>query len=264
MSSDSDPTLIKNSLEDLILENKIFPFLYSPIKGLKQYLNEQKLLFTLMGVFGAIGIYSYRVAIEETGSLSHVAEFGFVSSFSLVILLSFIALVDLAIIIRRNGGILSYENWGLGLFSIFFFPLMFVIAALVSRYREVWAIYQFMASYSFGLFLPVATLIGVLDISDKIPEDWRFSSTLKLSVLTAYPVTSIYLYYRLRPVVEETPSIANGLTFNETLSLFLTFGMASALLMAILLVVLLILSFLILLVKWSLKKLRWLKNLVTN
>lgn len=73
--------------------------LYLPIKELKLYLDENTYIFTLIGVFGAISVYSIEVMDMSGQSGASVGRYTTFIGFGIILLLAVVTVVDL---IRRG------------------------------------------------------------------------------------------------------------------------------------------------------------------
>lgn len=221
MSDEPDTELVEEDLESAITKYLVYPYLYAPVKILREYLNDNAFLFTLIGVFGAISIYSRQAGIESRAEISAFSDFGFVAGFSLVVIISVVTLIDLAIRIRRNSGI--YRNLGLWAFALFFVPLMFVAAGFVSPYREIWAGYQLMGAYIIGLVVPGAVVVAILVISKGLDEYLGLEPILSTIGMSGITIGGFYLIVKFEHLSSSVPSIEDGYSIGEIFTLLTTF-----------------------------------------
>jgi len=147
-----------------LLNTSVYPAIYRPFEKLSEFLKEERSLFTLIGVFGAITIYA-RTAIQNASSLpNRFSIYAIGAGFSTIILLSILILSHLWVDIRDANRIVSVENWGLIVFASFFTPLTGILAVLISQYGSFWSPYAVFILLLIGVLVPILSvfLTGVL------------------------------------------------------------------------------------------------------
>lgn len=233
----TEPELVENTYFKILLQKMILPALYKPLDKLDTFFQENRHLFTLIGVFGAVSIYLRTVdeELEETAKLA--GEFALVTGFAIVLLLSFLVIVKLTIFMRgTEAGIISFGNIALGLFGIFFTFLMLIVGGLISTLSTVWAFYGFLFVYSgsiVSVFISAISLSKVEDyISSKVGIHETILGAIIFSLLTLFLLTAIGVTGVLKP--EAITEITDGGSLQQwfdvyitlTITIFTVFSMA--------------------------------------
>ncbi len=165
--------LIERDFFVFLKEEIAFPWLAKPVDKLFNYLEECQHILALVGVFGALSVYS-RTAIRNSdisGSAgSFYIDFAVGSGFSIVVLLSVVVLARLLQSAKSAPSWVSWENWGLLAFSLFYTPLVIVIAGITSQLGTFWGLYGFMLVYV-GPFLIVFTTILTVSFLHEVVEE---------------------------------------------------------------------------------------------
>lgn len=147
-----DDALLKKSYLTVLKQEVLYPWLYSPIQLIDNFVDENRHLFTLIGVFGAVTVY-LRTVDDEIGATSEwLGNFAVVSGLGLVILLSVILIVKLLLRVYGSG---LWESMGLLVFAVFFVSLIAVISGVITAFPEALGVYYFLFVYGVGLALGV-------------------------------------------------------------------------------------------------------------
>ncbi|QIO23711.1 hypothetical protein [Haloarcula sp. JP-L23] len=217
------------SIFELLKQRVILPGLYSPIEQLDNFLWENRHLFTLIGIFGAISVYLSTVEAQISESLEIFSNFAVVAGLSLVTILSLVILVKLYICLGDNS---RWENIGLFIFAAFFVPLIIVITGLLTTFPQIWAIYYFMVIYVFGLAGGFAIFIVPFFIGTKIDEHLNTKPPVFSLIATFSLLITISALITEYPAVITQPAIEFGeATSVEAwgrLFLLISFGIAFA------------------------------------
>lgn len=185
----NDSLLIEKTFFELIRDEILLPGLYKPVACLNSFIFENKHLFTLIGVFGAVSAY-LRPVNNGVKSPSILSDIAVVAGLALVTILSLIVVVNLLIELRRVG---KWEGAGLLFFAAFFTPLIIVITGLLTTFPQVWAIYYFMTTYGLGLLtaslaMMTALILGkaIDDFLDNSSPVFKGISVLLLAFVISY------------------------------------------------------------------------------
>ncbi|MFB6216550.1 MAG: hypothetical protein ABEJ03_03175 [Candidatus Nanohaloarchaea archaeon] len=165
MTDDTD--LVDNTIFELIIGELLIPWLYQPIDCLDSFIWENRHLFTLIGVFGAISVYLGTVEKQLESSIPTLRDIAIVTGLSLVTILSVLVLIKLWIEFRNSS---IWEGSGLMLFAAFFVPLIMGITSLLTVFPQIWAGYFFMAIYCLGFATGGLSTLGMVSIGNKIDE----------------------------------------------------------------------------------------------
>lgn len=150
-------------------------------KELNDYLESNRHLFTLIGVFAAIGLYIQDPRID--GILSTTRDWVQFLSFSIVFLLYIVGAWDLLTrILESEKSWLSYENFGLVLFGVLFTLLFSGILSVIFTFDKVVSGVLTFLMFSVGTVASIVTLSLIADIL-KILDIKRTSVTV--ATLTA-------------------------------------------------------------------------------
>jgi len=162
--------LVDRTYFEVLREEILLPWLAKPIDKLIAYLKECRDIFALVGVFGAMSVYS-RNAISNSDLPTQIRgfalDFAVGSGFSIVILLSLVVLVILFRKVATAPRFASYENLGLLLFALFYAPLVFVIAGITSQFGTFWGLYGFTLVYA-GPFIIVFSVFSLASLIQRI------------------------------------------------------------------------------------------------
>lgn len=101
MSGEEGTELINRGLETWILEEYVYKTLYSPVQKLDEFLKENRHVFTLIGVFGAISVYLKTVGNESSTNLRGFGDFALVAGLTIVVILSLLVLINLLLAVRN-------------------------------------------------------------------------------------------------------------------------------------------------------------------
>jgi len=202
--------LIERDFFEIIKEEFVFPWLNKPIEKLFDYLVECRDIFALVGVFGALAVYS-RTAIQNSGITngdgSFYMNFAIGSGFSIVILLSIVVLVRLIQSAKSAPEWVSWENWGLWAFSVFYIPLVLVVAGITSRLGTFWGLYGFILVY-IGPFMMVLATILTISFLNEIVEDKTDFGHLGAAVMTLLSIIVLWVIGKYG--IPSQPSTAFG------------------------------------------------------
>ncbi|MCY4732473.1 hypothetical protein KY092_18180 [Natronomonas gomsonensis] len=243
----SDTELIDRTLFQLFLEEWIYPFLYSPVEELSDFLNSNSTIFTLIGVFGATSIYARQAASDVINS-DLAQNIVVVMGFSLVIILSIVILVDLLRRINHNGTWYSFPNVGLVAFGAFYVPLIGVLTAVVVQFPTIWMPYIIMIAYLSGIMLPALVWQPIIRVSDYFDDQF---GTGKLIQGVSVVIGLIFWIWVSGFLISEvnTESSAQFFTIQYAKELFLVLFLGFTILLGVFFLILLIVSFVLYLMK---------------
>lgn len=124
------------------------------IERIDGFFEENRHLFTLIGVFGAITIYLTEAGLPETqDGVIPYENFVFAGGFGIVLILGGLILLKLANEIWTPGERISkIDNLPFICFGLLFFFLMIPVIAYVSSYNRVW----------FSFFTILSWIIGIM------------------------------------------------------------------------------------------------------
>lgn len=157
-----DLELVEKPFFDLFIEDILYPSLYSPIGRLDTFIDDNRHLFTLIGVFGAVAVYLQTVENEINAEMGELGNIAVVSGLLLVVLMSVIVMVKLVITVIRAG---TWDGMGLIVFGTLFVTLILAITGLMSAFSVALSIYYVLIVYSAGIITGTAavrliTIIG--------------------------------------------------------------------------------------------------------
>lgn len=167
-----------------------------PFLKLDDFCNENRHLFTVLGVFGALSIYLNTIIdktdyTQEANSLAIGAGFGIVSILSLVVIVKIAMKAS-----ETEGAFFSFENAGLLLFGFFFFFLTLLLVGLSSNSANIWALL-----FMFGILLAMALVpvkyFKALDwVSESIEHRLPVSKSIPfLLALLFTTAIGLYMFY---------------------------------------------------------------------
>jgi len=168
---ESSTSLVSQPLENILLKRVLLPFLLSSVEKLEKFVQENSTLFTLIGVFGAISIYAGRAPGTSSNYTEELQNFAVVAGFSIVLILSTIITINAGRRMASAESLISYENWGILSFLLFFIPLILVIIGLVSQFPTVWGIYAYVFSYAWATFVAMGLLLVPLILVTMFTKD---------------------------------------------------------------------------------------------
>lgn len=206
--------LVDQTLVELFRQHMFYPWLYSPIEALDSFLWDNRHLFTLIGVFGAVAVYLKSVESEISGDIGNIGDFAVVSGLGIVVLLSVVVGIKLWLRVREVG---IWESAGLIGFGALFGSLVLVITGLISSFSETVAVYIFFIVYSLGLvtgLLGGTALARVSAAADsRLGLDTPLISlalhTAAVLILSYIYQTTSYLDEPLAPALEATPTLGD-------------------------------------------------------
>lgn len=182
---EADTKIVERGFFEIIRDEIIFPVLSSPIITLDSFLEDNRHLFTLIGVFGAISVYMKTVQENIESSLSSITDFGVFAGLSIVILLSSVVLMKIGVKIYRCG---KWEGFGLIIFVSLFIPLILVISSIVSSFNQFLALYYFLVIYVLSLGTATMVFVGVTSpvklLTQKLDTDLPILQLLLVIVFT--------------------------------------------------------------------------------
>lgn len=235
-----DLELVERTIGELFWEETIKPFLISPIENLYDYFDRNSFLFTLLGVFGAISLYANEVVKdgEEVGSL--IGDIAVVTGFSLVIILSCLAVFDA--FRRIEYPLLNFCNWGIYLFLSFFIPLTFVIIGLVSQFPTIWAAYSYIVVWFISVGLSMSVVLVVIWTGSRIDQykdtDVRYTGIMAL----IFTIFSFYVFHISEDFTFADTTIEGGVSLVQLQKSMWTYSTAWSALLSMMVIAVIISS----------------------
>lgn len=211
------PRLPEKVTYENVLDEVIFPKLYLPIQRLDEFLESNRHLLTLIGVFGAVSVYLGSAGENVSGfsgSPEFVNNFATFASLGLLTLLSLMVLIKVIVEIYRTG---LWEGFGLLVFAAFFGPLILVITGLLTTFPRLWAIYFLMASWVIGMAVGGAIAIVPVATGGKLDE-WITGGRPIISfignIFILWALSSLILSLG-DPTYPSTETITQGLSLTQ-------------------------------------------------
>lgn len=177
-------------------------------KELNDYLENNRHLFTLIGVFAAIGLYIQDPRID--GVLSTTRNWVQFLSFSIVFLLYIVGAWDLLTrILGSEKGWLSYENLGLVLFGGLFTLLFSGILSVIFTFDTVVSGILIFLMFSVGTVASVGTLSLIGDLLKALDVE-RTSVTVAILTVILVIILGIEGYTTIAADYTVQPSSGMG------------------------------------------------------
>lgn len=229
----SETELIEDTYFYFLLYMYVYPKLSKPVKRLDDFLEENRHLFTLISVFGAVSIYLRTVDEELDKTAKLVGEFALVTGFAIVILLSLVVTTKLLWKMREaKRGIRSFENTALILFTVPFAILMLVIGGMISNFPTVWAFYGFLLVYFGALFSSLLMLISFQKVVSLLNERLRVHETIIGAI--SFSLFSLVLLLSIGTIgVVEPESFKNVIDGGSIYQWFAVYSTTTALLLTL-------------------------------
>lgn len=219
-----EPELIEKTFLTLILEDFFYPVLYRPISKLDSFLWDNRHLFTLIGVFGAVAVYLQTVEDQVGAEMGQLGNTAVVSALLLVLVMSIIVLIKVAITIWRGN---IWENVGIVIFGTFFGVLIMAMTGLMSAFQEALSLYYMLivtsAAIATGwLGIMLLSIAGIR--SDKyINRDIPIASGV-IFVSATLGISYVITTTNYMAAISEMPT--PPLTFGQWIDLYLGFSIA--------------------------------------
>lgn len=233
-----DLELVEKSFFGLIRDEIVYPTLYRPFGRLDSFLWDNRHLFTLIGVFGAVAVYLRTVGAELSEPLGDLGDFAVFSGLALVALLSLIVVIKLWIEVRRVG---IWEGLFLYIFASLFLPLMGVITGIISVFSEVLAAYSLITIYVLAMGTGVTLAIGVGWVAAKAEDIWSVDVPIIQTVVylaSTLVFSSVLTFTRLSNQTDFDTETLDVMTISDWIYLYLAFSLAVCSMLLILLFVL--------------------------
>jgi hypothetical protein len=177
-----------------IVNSEVFdPYIFEPLYKLDQFLKSNRYLFTLIGVFGAIGVYISQINSDVEGLSTSISNFALSSALSILLILgALIIMKSIDEITGEDIELFSRENFGILLFDLFFIILFSVIVAIVSEYNTYWRSIYFVFIFISSPIIAMETLSRSASLfDDYITNDKTISLVLSSGALFVISVCII-------------------------------------------------------------------------